>query len=121
VALGESATCTITNDDAIATPAGSTVQRAILHDTLNVTGIRPGGSTALEATFRLYSDTACSVQVGSSETVSVSAAGVATTSIGVLVTQAGSYRWRVQFNGNNFNQGFTTSCGSEITTLSFVQ
>ena len=121
VGLGESATCTITNTDAKATPAGSTVQRAILHDTLNVTGIRPGGTGTLTATFRLYSDVACSVQVGSDETVNVSAAGVATTVNGILVSANGQFRWRVSFSGNSFNEPFTTSCGSEITTVNFVQ
>ena len=96
VALGESAACSITNDDAKATPAGSTVQRAILHDTLNVIGIRAGGSPALTATFRLYSDAACSVQVGAAETVNVRCgrgddgqwrAGLADR----------AYRWRVSF------------------------
>ena len=124
VALGESAACSITNDDAIATPAGSTVQRAILHDTLNVTGIRAGGSPALTATFRLYSDAACSVQVGVAETVSVTGvapAGVATTVNGVQVSQNGAYRWRVSFSGNSFNEPFVTACGSEISTITFVQ
>ncbi len=121
VALGESAACSITNDDAKATPTGSTVQRAILHDTLNVVGIRAGGTPGLTATFRLYSNAGCTMQVGTDETVNVSAAGVATTVNGVLVSLDGLYRWRVSFSGNSFNDPFVTTCGSEISTVTFQQ
>jgi hypothetical protein len=111
--------CTVTNDDKPAKPTGATVQRVILHDTLNVTGIRAGGAQ-LTATFRLYSNDTCSVQVGSAETVNVSAGGVATTVAGVGVNAGGTYYWRVEFSGNANNETFTTACKSEISAVTFT-
>jgi len=131
IALGQTKTCTITNDDQKASPGGSTVQRAILHDRLVIsTGIRRGaGEGALSVTFRLYSDAGCATLVGSAETVNVvfdaptatSTSGAAQTANGILVSTSGTYYWRATFNGNNFNNEFTTACGSEITQVTFTQ
>jgi hypothetical protein len=125
VGLGESATCTITNDDLIATPGGYTVQRAVLHDSFKIdAGIRVGGATPLTVTFRLYSDDQCSEQEGQDEVVDLVAlpngAGEAKTADGILVEVGPVYYWRAEFSGNNFNQGFTTTCGSEKVDLIFT-
>jgi hypothetical protein len=126
LALGQSATCTITNDDAKAAPTLSTVQRAILRDSLTAQGIvvGDGNGGALTATFKVYSDTNCSTQVGSDETVNVSlngTTGTATTVNGVQVTASGTYKWRVTFSGNLYNDAVTTTCGSEISVVTFTQ
>jgi hypothetical protein len=72
-------------------------------------------------TFRLFSDSQCATQVGASEQATISAQGVATTVNGILVTGTGaaSYYWRAAYSGDLFNNAFTTSCGSEITTVNF--
>jgi hypothetical protein len=128
IANGGTATCTITNTDSKAAPAGSTVQRSVLHDQITITGIRAGASDAASATatFRLYSDAACTTLVGSAEARSLTYNGAGTqatssTATGVQVSINGTYRWRVQYSGDVFNTGFTTSCGDETTAVTFVQ
>ncbi|MEP6639016.1 MAG: hypothetical protein ABJC39_06665 [Chloroflexota bacterium] len=118
VGLGKDVTCTITNDDTKASPAGTTVQRWVLKDALTLTGLRSGATNAAAATvtFRLYSDVGCSTQVGSDESVAISG-GVATTATGVTVTDTGTFRWRAEYSGDDFNNGFTTACGAEVTQI----
>jgi hypothetical protein len=124
IANGGTATCTITNDDTKAEPSGSTVQSAVLHDRISIAGLRTGApdASSATATFRLYSDAACQTQVGSAEQRPV-AAGAAATLIGTTVNASGTYRWTVTYSGDQFNAGFTTACGSEVTqvTLSYNQ
>jgi hypothetical protein len=124
IANGGTATCTITNDDTRAAPSGSTVQSAVLHDRISIAGLRTGAADASSATatFRLYSDAACQTQVGSAEQRPV-AAGAAATLLGTAVSASGTYRWTVTYSGDQFNTGFTTACGSEVTqvTLSYNQ
>ncbi len=118
--LNQQVTCTVTNDDRKATPGVSTVERAVLHDAATVSGIRPGApGTAATVTFRLYSNAACSTQVGSDETVGISGGGQATTVNGVLVSTPGTYYWRAFYSGDAFNAPFATACGSEVTTVGF--
>lgn len=118
IGIGESKTCTVTNDDTPASPAGNTTQSWVLHDSLTITGLRAGAPDAASATatFRLYSDTLCTVQVGSDESVGVSGTSAAT-AVGVAVTDSGTYYWRVQYSGDQYNNGFTTACGDEITQI----
>lgn len=124
IANGGTATCTITNDDTKASPSGSTVQSVVLHDRISIAGLRTGAPDAgsARATFRLYSDAACQTQVGSDEQRPV-AAGAAATLLGTTVSASGIYRWTVTYSGDQFNTGFTTGCGSEVTqvTLSYNQ
>jgi hypothetical protein len=115
IANGGTATCTITNNDQKAQPAGTTVQHWVLHDTLNITGLRAGGGAAT-VTFKLYSDSDCENQVGTSEVVSLSGTS-ASTSTGVTVTQTGFYYWQAFYSGNSFNEHFETECGHEVTQI----
>ena len=132
IALGETKTCTVTNNDNPASPSGTTSQKALLHDSISIPGIRAGASNqaAATATFRLYTDNACSIsaQAGYAEAVrSRYCAGrqreydrPAATSVGVTVLQpktATTFYWTVQYAGDNNNSGFTTKCGVETTTL----
>ena len=119
---GATSTCTIVNDDTKAAPTGSTVQSAVLHDAFALSGQRPGAPDAASATatFRLYSDVSCQTQVGSAEQRPL-AGGAAATVAGVTVNVSGTYRWRVEYSGDQFNTGFTTTCGSEISAVTFTQ
>jgi hypothetical protein len=117
---GAAVTCSITNTDSKASPSGTTVQHWVLHDTLAISGIRPGAPDAGEATvtFRLFSDASCSVQVGEDEVdESITSEGVASTTAGITVLDTGEYRWRATYSGDDYNNGFTTACGSEITQI----
>jgi prealbumin domain-containing protein len=120
VELNEGAvvSCAITNTDSKASPSGTTVQHWVLHDTLTIAGIRHGALDEGDAdvTFRLYSDTTCTEQVGEDEVVGI-VGGVAATVDGVTVIATGEYRWRASYSGDSFNNEFTTPCGSEITQI----
>lgn len=120
-------TCTLVNDDSKANPAGVTVQRAVLHDALTVTGIRTGSTgAAATVTFRLYADAACSALVGAEGPLALAVSGstaTATTVNGILVMQSATttYYWTASYSGDQFNDAFTTACGSEKTTIVFEQ
>jgi hypothetical protein len=124
LAPGDSATCTITNNDSKASPSGTTVQRAILHDKITITGLRTGGSGTVTVTFRLYSDNQCSLQVGSSEVITgaIPANGEVSTVTGVgpvFKSSTTIYYWTVQYSGDSFNKEFTTACSDETTQIVF--
>ena len=99
IANGKTKTCTITNNDTKAAPAGTTVMRSVVHNRLNITGLRAGAPDAANARvrFTLYSNDACSAQVGVTEQVTI-AAGVATTVNGVLVQVNGTFYWRAEYH-----------------------
>ena len=65
IALGETKTCTVTNNDNPASPPGTTSQKVLLHDSISIPGIRSGAGNqaAATATFRLYTDNLCTVPV----------------------------------------------------------
>jgi hypothetical protein len=120
--LGDTATCTITNDDDINLPEIASSMSWILHDSMALTGFLSGGGTS-SATFNLYKDdgtmTSCeSATLIHTETVLVDDNdGTASTSTGELVTEAGTYRWVVTFSGNTYNASLSTDCGDEVTIL----
>jgi hypothetical protein len=126
LASGDTAVCTITNNDTKASPTVKTAQGWVLFDTANFTGIRPGApDEATTVTFNLWStNTAgtCSGLLGTrTETIS---GGTATTSTGITVTPTVSgttYYWTADYAGDQFNNPQTSACGDESTTISFVQ
>jgi hypothetical protein len=38
----------------------------------------------------------------------------------VLVQVNGTFYWRAEYTGDQFNQAFTTDCGSEIVTVNYL-
>jgi hypothetical protein len=126
VEIGVVTHCIITNKFVAASPAGTTVQSAVirLFDSISITGLLNLGTPATSVTFRLYSDAACANELTGSPVVAVlSYANVGTTATAdTLLTTGipvapGTYYWRVTYPGNLFNSGFTTACGSEATTV----
>ncbi len=117
VPLGGTVTCTITNNDAKASPSGTTSQKWTLHDELTISGLRAGGSPAASVTFSLYSDDSCSTLVNSEQDTTIFA-GVASTTTGITVDDSGTYYWRVHYSGDSYNDAFTTACGDEVTQIS---
>lgn len=124
LALGDDVTCQITNDDTKNTPTGSTLMSWVLHDSATF-AIRAGASDAASAqiTFRIYSDDQCAIQLGSDESVAVTLNGPGTeasasTATGYATSSTGTYYWRAFYGGDDFNNAASTSCGSEITTIS---
>ena len=93
-------------------PTGTTVQRWVLHDTLTIEA--SAGSPERDdatVTFRLYSDIACNAQIGDDEVIDL-VGNTATTVAGVPVAETGEYRWRAAYSGDDYNNEFTTACGS---------
>jgi hypothetical protein len=92
----------------------------VLHDSLEITGIRHGALDPAEAgatvTFRLYADDGCETQIGDDEVVSITDSAAETVD-GVEVTETGFYFWTAQYSGDQFNNGFTTTCGDEVTQI----
>ena len=124
IAVGESKTCTITNNDDKAKPTAATIMRWVLHDAATLTGIRPGAPDASSATvtFRLYApgDATCTTAINGGGEVRPISGGTASTVAGFLVgeAQVGTYRWVASYSGDQFNSGFATACGAEIHTIS---
>jgi hypothetical protein len=131
LAAGETKTCTITNNDAQASPAASSDQSAVLHDSLEITGIRLGAPDAAAAriTFSLHTAAGCSaapVATAESRTISmVGTTGTAATLAGVSVNPSPSggfatatYWWKTVYSGDAFNQG-RTDC-VETTQVTFT-
>ena len=74
-----------------------------------------GDSTA---TFALYSADDCAAESLVGEEGPVAVTGVsASTSAGIAVSETGFYYWRVTYSGDQFNNGFTTDCGTEVTQI----
>lgn len=126
VTVGATVTCTITNNDDIASPSIASVMKWTLNDRLTLTGYRPGSDVTNKATFTLYKDTTtltnceASTQVFT-ETVNVTDSnGTAATTTGYTTEVAGTYRWIAAYAGNAYNAAISTPCtdaGSEVTTL----
>jgi len=119
VDLGDSITCTFVNDDVAAGPSGATVQHWVLQDTLMISGIRPGAPDAADANvdFYLYSDVECLDIVDSEVDLPIDSNGVVATADGISVGETGIYYWIASYSGDQFNDGFDTACGDEITEL----
>lgn len=124
----EATVCVITNRFVRTVPDVATTQsaRVFLLDSVNITGLTPGAPTpAANATFTLY-DNACSTVLGSvTKTLGYNAAGTvatasmdATDAILVNVPAGGAtFRWRVSYPGDLFNDPVTTPCTQEVTTV----
>jgi hypothetical protein len=112
------ATCTITNDDKKATPSGGTVMSWVLHDVLNITGIRAGAPDAGTATvtFELFSNGTCSGSAAYTEVDStIDSNGQAATTTGYKTSAPGTFSWQATYSGDQYNAGFMSAC--EVTTI----
>ncbi len=121
VGNGGAQTCTITNTAL----KGPTTQSAVLQDKLTITGLTSGGTGAY-VNFHLYTDDVCTQEVGtpveisSNSNLPIDANGVASTNTGVAVHQ-GTYYWRAEYSGDQYNGRFSTVCGVEVTTINDQQ
>jgi hypothetical protein len=127
LANGDSAICTITNSDTKASPTLKTAQGWELFDTATFTGIRPGApDEATTVTFKLWSTNTCDDASGplGTRVETISGGGTATTSTGITVTPTTSpttYYWTADYAGDSFNNPAHSTCGTETTTITFVQ
>ena len=138
--IGDTATCTITNDDDAQANGGSTTQSVILNDSTSITSIRPISGKTYQVTFRLYfnlpsvSTPTCTSPIytavrdltlpnnanplkdGTASTKDAAPAGTPDTG-SKDVTQSGRYYWTVVMDSDANNTGVTTPCGKERTIL----
>jgi Prealbumin-like fold domain len=139
--IGDTATCTITNDDDAQNNGSSTAQSIILNDSASITSIRPVSGTTYHVTFRLYFNLAnvptptCSspiytavrdltlsntadplIKNGAASTKDAAPAGTPDTG-SKDVTQSGKYYWTVAMASDANNNGVTENCGKELTNL----
>ena len=127
VVISQTTNCVITNRRVRTTPGQSTVQtaKALLWDSIIITGISPASTPAANVTFRAYSDASCTVQIGEVVAPIVysngGTRGDATTlgTSGIQVQGDTTTYWRVTYPGDALNNGFVTACGQESTTVTF--
>ncbi len=93
-----------------ATPGGAVSDSATLSgaDVATATGT---------VTYSVYSDSACTVSAGSGGTVEVTA-GTIPSSMPVSLSTPGTYYWQASYSGDATNAASTSSCGSEVETVS---
>jgi hypothetical protein len=141
IALGQTKTCTITNDDVAQSNGSSTAQSAVLHDSASITNIRALGN-AYKVTFRLYKNVSeasptCNdttriftatrdlmlsatadpaLKNGIASTTAMPSGG--TTDDGTnVVTANAKYYWTVEMASDQNNVGVVEECGRELTNL----
>ena len=67
-------------------------------------------------TYTAYSNDTCSTSAGSGGTVTVSG-GVVPASGAVTLTTPGTYYWQASYSGDPANAASTSTCGSEVETV----
>jgi hypothetical protein len=80
------------------------------------------GTHAAEAkgtvTYKLYSDNACTKEVGAAGTVPVTAGSVPASEAKTL--PPGTYYWQASYSGDGVNESSTSACGSEIEKVAVL-
>jgi uncharacterized repeat protein (TIGR01451 family) len=105
---------TVTAQTAINTNAGGPFTIGVdgtvaLSDTATLSGGTNDATGTIS--FKLYSDTNCTVQVGSTVTKTVAGNGVYV-SPAIVVSATGTYHWIASYNGDAKNVGTTSACGA---------
>ena len=95
----------------ITVPTGTPVT-----DQATLTGTNAASATGT-VTYSVFSDSACTVSAGSGGTVTVTG-GVVPASSAVTLSGAGKYYWRAGYSGDADNSLSTSTCGSEVETVS---
>ena len=75
-----------------------------------------GSSAGGTVTYAVYSDSGCTVEVGSPDTESVTA-GTISASAPVSLAGPGTYYWQASYNGDSDNSPSTSPCQSETETV----
>jgi hypothetical protein len=139
VEAGATTACTIVNKVVKVTPSQSTAQvgTAAIKDAITITGIKAGATDASSATarFALYSANTCvdpdpannviGNRVLLSDPISLTYSQNGTRGDAALanfqtIVPGATYYWKVTYSGDALNNGFTTACGSETATVTFI-
>ncbi|MBO0728096.1 MAG: Ig-like domain repeat protein [Acidimicrobiaceae bacterium] len=97
----------------ITVPAGTPVSDAA---TLTGANVSSAGGTV---TYKVFSDSGCTTEVGSAQTVTVTG-GSAPASTAVSFPTAGTYYWTASYGGDTNNAPSASTCGSEVLTVTPV-
>jgi uncharacterized repeat protein (TIGR01451 family) len=108
-----------------ASPGISTAMRWTLNDSITIAGVQGGAPTPGSVTFSLYNNAYCSgdpvytATVGATSVLPNTTANVTvnTTDGGYTTVTPGTYNWLVVYAGDDFNNGKTSACGVESTTV----
>jgi hypothetical protein len=95
----------------ITVPTGTAVT-----DQATLSGANAASATGT-VTYSVFSDSACTVPVGTPENVTV-AGGVVPPSTAVTLSAAGNYYWVASYGGDTTNGPSSSTCGSEVATVS---
>ena len=100
------------------TASGATTLPATLTDTAHLSGTNPHAGGMI--VFLLFSDPRCENEVAGSPVTAIADGSGDYTSPGIPVTAAGTYYWRVAYQGDPLDYGVATGCGdaNERTTVS---
>jgi hypothetical protein len=82
-------------------------------DSATLSGTDAGAATGT-VTYRVYSNSTCTTEVGSANQVSIVTPGVMPQSSPVSLTTSGIYYWQATYSGDGNNAGSTSRCGSEV-------
>jgi hypothetical protein len=115
IAIGESKTCTVTNDDTKSDSSISTEPRVLPNDNAMITGRDPGG----QAKFELFDpgNEDCQGDPAWSQTVDVVHGIASTSNTDFVATAPGTWRWKVTYLGDDKNNTSTSACGVERFTI----
>jgi hypothetical protein len=132
VGAGDVVDCTFTNTKDKASPAGTSIPSVIPQDKVTVSSAfddtgSASGTADQKMTVSLYgaADTTCGLTPVYTQTFTVTASGDyvttnsgdPTVSSGYSITADGTYRWKVVYNGDTRNNGFTLLCGAESVNV----
>jgi Prealbumin-like fold domain len=121
IALGQTKTCTVTNDDVKASPGITSAMRWILKDSATLTGFVTGAANPGALTFTLYTNTTCTGNpVDTIPVPNITAGGPheVTSSVTFTEANAGPFRWKVHYDGDSNNNSADIACGDEKLTIS---
>jgi IgGFc binding protein/Bacterial Ig-like domain (group 1) len=99
---------------AISVPAGTAVT-----DSATLSGAVASAATGT-VTYTVYSDSACTRQVGGGTAQSISTPGTLPASGAVTLSTPGTYYWTASYSGDASNLASSSSCGSETVAVSSV-
>ena len=96
---------------AISVPTGTAVT-----DQATLSGTNASEATGT-VTYNVYSQSNCSVLVGGGTAEPITTPGTLPVSAPVTLANAGTYYWQASYSGDTYNSSSTSSCGSEIETV----
>jgi hypothetical protein len=98
----------------VSVPSGTAVS-----DQATLTGTNAGEATGT-VTYSVYSDNACTLEVGSPDVEPITTPGIIPASQPVTLSQPGTYYWQASYSGDALNQPSTSGCGAEVETVTSV-